>query len=105
MTGVYPYGLEFVALALAAFAFVFVIRFNKRVKPWALLFDASFIGMTAAMDTLMGNVVLACVNGADAALFLYYYFKNGGGKGTRRRLKAALERFKPVRRTAPVEGA
>jgi hypothetical protein len=47
------------------------------------------------------NTVAASIAGAGATYFAWDWWNDGGGDGTKRRLRALRDRFRGVRRTAP----
>jgi hypothetical protein len=55
---------------------------------------------SAMMDNLLGGVL----NAGVTAFALYHWWNNGGGDGTRRRVRRWARTFQGVRRTAPVGG-
>jgi hypothetical protein len=65
-------------------------------------------GYLAASSTLLGTV--AALNGwwflvplvaLNVVFLILLWWRDGGGNGTKRRLRSLKEKFKPVRRTAP----
>ena len=93
---------------------VFVITYGSLLAVVNLLLLAGRIAVKqhAATMVILNVVsgVVSAVNGwtedlyistACTALFAYVWWHNGGGDGTRRRLKSWARRFQGVRRTAP----
>lgn len=48
------------------------------------------------------NHTRICIDAAFTALFIWLWWKSGGGDDTKRRLRSLMKTFEPTRRTAPV---
>lgn len=57
-----------------------------------------------SVDIMLGKRIDAQVSAGIQGILLWLYFKNGGGKGTKKKLKQWAKKFKGVRRTAPALG-
>jgi len=90
----------------AAF-WVWVVIVFLRGMGWlpnrdAYLLSASCFGIMTFIDWFLPEHGTIGVDGAYMIVYLVLWWRAGGGGGTRRRLRALKEKFKAVRRTAPV---
>lgn len=85
-------------LAGATFAALFLRRISLTTASALWAISNFLLGLTFVLG---GKPGWACWCAGVTALCAWQWWNNGGGDGTRRRLKSWARRFQGVRRTAP----
>lgn len=90
------------SISLACNTIALASILTGRLKPttwYALLATAAAFNTLDAINT--NAPVWAAADAALTAYWIHRWWNNGGGDGTRRRLRDLRRRFEGVRRTAP----
>lgn len=101
--------LDFVPFLVAGTA-IMVLVLAARMSRW--ISDTAAYGLVALSQIAVclggfvtGNTVAASISGAAAGYLAWRWWSGGGGDATKRHIRQWIERFRGVRRTAPVSGS
>lgn len=85
--------------AVAVFTYAALAPWMTRRSLWGFLMLG--FSMNALACALADNQMILVINTTLGTLAAWMWWNNGGGDNTKRRLRGALKKFVPVRRTAP----
>jgi phosphatidylserine synthase len=93
------------ALILVTAGLIVAITCLSRMRVWGMRKTFKWMAASGVLvtmgDAILHHTVLAGIAAAATAISIYWWWHGGGGDGTKKRLRSALRKFTPVRRTAP----
>lgn len=90
-----PYVLQLLAFLLQGFGMM-------DLKTYRLSMAISCFLAVAIARSLTHLTTISEINAAIGVIWLWLWWKSGGGDDTKKRLRKLKDKFRPVRRTAPV---
>lgn len=95
--------LVVIAVSLLAVSFLSMLPGQRFISfSWRNFLIGCADSILSVDNMITGNTPIAATCASLAVLSFWIWWNKGGGDDTKRRLRDALKKFSPVRRTAPV---